>query len=88
MKHLTKPFKYLIGILFILFKCMMFSFFFIALLIWNFDLSFFTELHEIFFDSFYVSECFNMGLYRYLTLTDYVNDNKCYIYRDEFFKEP
>ncbi len=86
MKHLVKPIKYMFGIMYILFKIVSFVLCCIMFTIWNFSFSFYTELYEEFFDSFFVSYVFTMERWRYSTLSDFLNDNKCYTY-SEFYKE-
>jgi hypothetical protein len=81
------PIKYIVGVLFILYKIIAFIPVFIIAFIWNFNLKFYTELHEMFFSSFYVSYVFALEQYRYLTLSDFVYDRKCYIYAHSIFRK-
>ena len=81
MKYLVKPFKYLIGILYIIFKILVFCMCILILLLWDLNFSNFKECYNEFFEVFYIEKCFDFERYRYDTLKDFVNSNKNYDFK-------
>lgn len=86
MKHLFKPMgvllKYMLGIMWIIYIHVTFVILCVLLFIWYFNFSFFLELQEEMSASFYIHRILGLERWRYLTISDFVHDNKCYTFKE------
>ena len=76
------PIKFILGIVYILYKAVAFVLVSIIYTIWSFDFSFYKDLYKEMFDTFFMSHVINLENWRYITFSDFIHNRKCYDHSD------